>query len=352
MAFRDLWSELRGYLPTVSPFLLQKLTNRAWQDIRDSEDWSFLEGMSVIQVPAIQSAGTITFFQFTNQITCDATASATLTPFILPAPAGQLPLVAVKNSAGRPLIGTGYQIRVTSGPLYSIVDVDQTIPTAIVLTVDRIISEPTVFGVGYQAYRQYIGAPSSDFLNWTSITNVAQGYTIRGPRLLGSQAQLNAIDPQRSSTEDMYFLFTLYADANGMPIKEAWPGPVNQQGYIGMYKRRGSDLSDTVDLPASLPANCLLERAKMYAAQFQATQPRIQGDETNWETVWKTHRDNYERPTFGELAAAKKKDTSLKTPAPIIRRGAYQNFPFSSQFCANHDVGRMLSAFPGFWGSG
>ena len=90
----------------------------------------------------------------------------------------------------------------------------------------------------------------------------------------------------------------------------------------------------------------------MYAAQFLETQRRVPGDDTNWQETWKMHRENYERPIFGELANAKKKDTSLRTPAPIIRRGAYANFPFSSQFCANHDVLRMLSAYPGFFGSG
>ena len=345
----DLSNELRGYIPSLSPFLAQKFIQRSWQDIQDSDDWSFLEAMTIIQAPPMVSAGTITFTQFQNTITCDATASAAFTPLIL---ANPFPLTAQTNSSGQPLIGTGYQIRMTAGPLYSIIAADTTNPTAIVLTVDRIINEPSAATVGYRSYRAYIGAPSSDFLSWTSVTNVAQGYTIRGRRLSGSQDQLNAVDPQRDSTEDMYFMFTLYADANGMPVKEAWPGPVNQQGYIGMYKRRGIVLSATQDIPGNFPVNCLLERAKMYAAQWKATQKREQGDETNWEATWKTHRDNYERPIFGELFNAKKKDTSLRTPAPIIRRGAGSGFPFSSQFCANHDVARMLSTFPGFFGSG
>ena len=335
---------------------MQKLCNRAWQDIRDAEDWSFLEGFTVIQIPAMVSAGTVSYTQFTNQISCDLTASNALTPFIIPNPAGQLPLVAQQNAAGLPLIGTGYQIRVTAGPLYSIIAASSApVSNLLTLTVDRIISEPTVTNVAYQSYRAYIGAPSSDFLNWTSITNVAEGYTIRGTKLLGSQAQLNAVDPQRDSTEDMYFLFTLYADANGMPVKEAWPGPVNQQGYIGMYKRRGADLSATVDLPPSMPVNCLLERAKMYAAQWQQTQPRKPDDTTNWELVWKMHERNYQGDPqvlgTGELAAAKKKDTSLRTPAPILRRGPASGFMFSGKFCANHDVRRMLTTFPMFGGS-
>jgi len=349
MAFNDYVAELKGYVPSLSPFLSQKFINRAWSDIRDSDDWSFLESMSIIQIPALVSTGAITFSQFQNTITCNAAASAALTPLIGAVPVS---LTAQTNSAGQPLIGTGYQIRMTSGPLYSIISADVTNPAAIVLTVDRIINEPSQTAIGYQAYRAYIGAPSLDFLSWTSVTNVAEGYVIRGRRLSGTQDQLNAVDPQRDSTEDMYFMFTLYADANGMPVKEAWPGPVNQQGYIGMYKRRGQDLSATNDIPGNFPVNCLMERAKMYAAQFQATQKRISGDDTNWQETWKMHRENYERPIYGELANAKKKDTSLRTPAPIIRRGAYANFPFSSQFCANHDVMRMLSAYPGFFGTG
>ena len=346
MGYADYCSELKGYVPSLSPFLAAKFVNRAWSDIRDADDWSFLESMSIIQAPALQSTGTITFTQFSNQITCDATATAALTPLILAAP---FPLVAQQNQYGQPLIGTGYQIRMTSGPLYSIIGATG---NPLVLTVDRIISEPSQTTIGYQSYRAYIGAPSLDFLSWTSVTNVAEGYVIRGRRLSGTQDQLNAVDPQRDATEDMYFMFTLYADANGMPVKEAWPGPVNQQGYIGMYKRRGVDLSPTNDIPGNFPTNCLLERAKMYAAQFQATQRRVPGDDTDWQRTWQMHRENYERPIYGELAQAKKKDTSLRTPAPIIRRGVGSGFPFSSQFCANHDVMRMLGSFPGFFGTG
>ncbi len=349
MPLADLSNELRGYLPSLSPFLAQKFIQRSWQDIQDSDEWSFLEAMTIIQIPALVSAGTITFIQFQNTITCDAISSAAFLPLLFASP---VPLVAQTNASGQPLIGTGYQIRITAGPLYSIIAVDQSDPAALILTVDRMINEPSQNTVGYQSYRAYIGAPSTDFLSWTSVTNVAQGYTIRGRRLSGSQDMLNAVDPQRDSTEDMYFMFTLYADANGMPVKEAWPGPVNQQGYIGMYKRRGIVLSATQDIPGNFPVNCLMERAKQYAAQWKATQKREPGDETNWEAAWKTHRDNYERPIFGELFNAKKKDTSLRTPAPIIRRGAYANFPFSSQFCANHDTARMLSMFPTFFGSG
>lgn len=353
VSFSDYWSELRGYCPDASPFLLQKLVNRAWFDIRDAHDWSWLEGFTTIQIPALQSTGTVTFTQFTNTMTCDANATAALTPLIIPSPAGQVPLVAQQNSAGQPLIGTGYQIRVTNGPLYSIIGATG---NPLVLTLDRIISEASQTTVGYQAYRAYLGAPCSDFLNWTSITNPLQQYTIRKKRLLGSQDQLNAVDPGRQSTEDMYFLFSLYADANGMPIKEMWPGPINQTGYLGVYKRRGTDLSATVDIPPSIDAQLLLERARMYAAQYKATQPRLPNDTTDWVATWKTHELNYlgdpRRPGSGLLEAARKKDTELKTPPPIIRRGPYSAFPFSSQFCASHDVNRMLQAFPTFWGSG
>ena len=103
--FNDYVNELRGYCPTLSPFLAAKFVNRSWSDIQDSDDWSFLEAMSVIQVPAMVSTGTITFTQFQNTITCDATASAALSPLILASP---ISLTAQTNSTGQPLIGTGY----------------------------------------------------------------------------------------------------------------------------------------------------------------------------------------------------------------------------------------------------
>ena len=343
MAFADYWNELRGYVPTLSPFLAQKFVNRAWSDIQDADEWSFLEGQCILQVPALISTGSITFVQFTNTIIGDAAASAAWTPLLL---GGIPPIVAAQNAAGQPLIGTGRQIRMTNGPLYSVIGAATDGFGIVTLTVDRQINEPSVIGATYQMYRAYFGAPSTDFIRYISVTDFAQGFTIRGRRLTGDQRQLNAIDPQRGSTEDMYFMFTLYADANGMPIKEGWPHPINQQGYIAQYKRRGQALSATVDIPGNFPVNCLLERAKMYAAQWKATQRREPGDDTDWTAAWKTHRDNYERPTFGLLAQSIKIDTSLRTPPPIIRQSANISSPFGSGFYQNHDVQRMLSMFP------
>ena len=337
MAFADYVAELKGECPKISPFLSQKFINRAWSDIRDSDEWSFLEGQAILQAPAVVTAGAISFTQFGNTITGNAAASAAWTPLLLGTP----PFIATTNSLGQPLIGTGYQIRMTNGPLYSVIGASLANPAAIVLTVDRIISEASQTTIPYQAYRAYYGAPSLDFLRYISVTNFAQGFTIRGRRLDGDQRNLNAIDPQRGATEDMYFMFSLFADANGMPIKEGWPHPVNQQGYIAIYKRRGTDLSPTVDIPQNFPVNCLMEGAKKYAAQWMATQRRVPGDDTDWELTAKFHAQNYE----GNLASAKKKDSSLRTPPPIIRHGA--NYPpFGSGFYQNHDVVRMLAAFP------
>ncbi len=346
MAYSDLWQELRGYVPTASPFLLQKFLNRAWSDCRDASAWSFLEGFTVLQVPAVVTTGAITWTQFQNTITGNAAASAVWGPLLV---GGTPPMVCASNPAGQPLIGTGgYQIQALNGPLYSIVDANATNPGAIVLTVDRNISEPSQAGIGYQALRAFYGPPSSDWLSWINVINVQEGYAISGRRLGGSQAQLSLIDPQDSSTGDPYFMFSLFADANGMPIRRLWPSPTTQAGLTSIYKRRGTDLSPTVDVPVSFPVQTLLERARQYLAQYQATQPRAPGDETDWDKQWRIHRENYEgdprKPGSGLLAAAIKQDQSLRTPPPILRRGP-GFFPFSSQFAASHDVGRIIAAF-------
>ena len=59
MAFNDYVSELKGYVPSLSPFLAQKFVNRAWSDIQDADEWSFLEGQCILQVPALISTGSI-----------------------------------------------------------------------------------------------------------------------------------------------------------------------------------------------------------------------------------------------------------------------------------------------------
>jgi hypothetical protein len=343
MAYADLWNELRGYVPTISPLLAQKLINRAWRNCLDASDWSFLEGFAVLQVPKVVTAGTISWTQFGNTITGDATATAAWTPLLLGTP----PFIASQNAAGQPLIGTGYQIKALNGPLYSIIGSDNGSPI-MTLTVDRIISEPSNAGTNYQALRALYGAPSSDWISYINIINVQEGFPISGRRLSGSQAQLSMLDPQDESTGDPYAMFSQFADANGMPIKRLWPTPVNQVGLTAIFKRRGTDLSPTVDLPASFPVNCLLEKAKVYAAQFQATQKRIPGDETNWNMEWKTHQENWQRPVYGELAQAIKIDGALRTPPPIIRRGP-AFYPWSGAFAASHDTTRM-ACFNSFFG--
>ncbi len=349
MAFADLWNELRGYAPTLSPFLCQKFINRAWADCRDADAWSFLEGMTVLQIPQVITAGSVSFTQFTNHILGDADATATWATNML----GNPPIVASRNAAGQPLIGTGRQIKILDGPLYSVIATSGSNPfVPITLTLDRPIAEASQTHARYQMFRAYYGAPSTDWLSWISIVNVQQGYPIVGRRLTGSQAQLAWIDPQDSSTGDPFMMFSAFADANGMPVRRLFPIPVTQAGYPAVYKRRGTDLSATVDLPASFPPNVLLEKAKAYAAQFMATQRRQPSDATDWQLAAKIHNQNYHGPEPGGeglLATAKKQDTSLRTPPPVIRRGPGA-YPFSGAFTQNHDVTRLIGAFPAFGG--
>jgi hypothetical protein len=348
MAFADLVSELKGDFPRLSPFLAQKFVNRAWSEIRDSDNWSFLEGQATLQVPAVVNTGTISCTQFSATITGDATATTAWTPLLTGTP----PFVASTNAAGQALIGTGYQIRWLNGPLYSVIASDSGSPV-MTLTLDRIVSEKSGSGIAYQAFRAYYGAPATDWLNWLTIVNQAQGYPISGRRLNGSQAQLNRIDPQRTATGDPWFLFSLYADVNGMPVREMWPIPVTQMGMPAVYKRRGTDLSAANPLPSSFPENVLLERARQYCCQWAASQRREPGDQTDWQLAAKIHRQNFDGPEPGAgglLALAKKADTSLRTPVPVIRRGPYGGFAYSGEFLQTHDVGRMISAFPNLGG--
>jgi len=342
--FVDLWSELKAEVPSLSPFFAQKCVQRAFSDVRDADNWSWLEAQTVLQVPKAVTTGSVSWTQFTDKITGDATASAAWAPLLLATP----PFICARNAAGQPLIGTGgYQLKCLDGPLYSVIASDNASPN-MTLQLDRIIAEPSKSGVKYQAYRAYYGAPSSDWKSWISITNVQQGYPIVGNRLTGSQAQLAWIDPQDQSTEDPFMMFAAFADANGMPVKRLWPTPVTQAGYMAIYKRRGTDLSATVDLPASFPVNCLMERAKFYAAQFMSTQRRQPGDATDWMMAAKLHNQNYHGPEPGGdglLATAKRADVALRTPLPVIRRGPGA-YPFSGAFTASHDVTRILGAFP------
>lgn len=252
MSFQSLAAELTGFLPGLSPFLADSYINRAWRDIRRERKWSFLQEDCGVFCPVQTTAGTIAITQFSATVTCDATASAALLAVSLPSPQD---LTSLQIRFG----GAGGVAQV--GPVYSITAVDQTVPTAVVLTLDRVVQQATNATAGYQCYKAYIKPPVADFKAWTAVVDMTNGWWLR---LNYSSVAFDRRDPQRQAQGLAYFVgaFKGNPESEPGPSYELWPHPVSGQSFYCRYWREGEDFTSPADTqPPSIPDNLIITRA-------------------------------------------------------------------------------------------
>ncbi len=268
MAYIDLVNELTGTLPGLSPLLAEKYINRAYEKILTSKLWSFLLIDAAVVCPAQFTDGAFDITQYSTTITADADASAAL-------------LAQAQNTTQPGL--TNMQIRfgaaaATSpaiGQVYNIVAVDDTDPTALVLTLDRMVMEATSATASYQCYRCYVTPPVSDFLAWQSWVDMVNAFPLR-TNVTSSMFDLR--DPQRQAQGLAYFV-GYYAGAYtpnvitgavspnpnveaGSNLYELWPHPVQGQTFYVRYRRRGTGFVLPTEVqPAVIPDELILARA-------------------------------------------------------------------------------------------
>lgn len=327
MAFADYWSELLGTTPRLDPLLAQKLVNRAWADIRDERLWSWLVGEGVFLAPQIVTAGTVTVTQFSPTVTLDATATTALTGLSSPV----ITLRQFRSGLGG---GAVYNITALAGST---------------VTLDRPYLEKTATGAPYQVYRCYYtpadmsGNPTTDFLTFIAILNPIDGYAIVGENLRITRQEIDARDPTRGA-QDLAYTFVVYkADPNGFPIYEAWPHPTSQRGYVYAYRRRGVDLSNTLDVPGTFPTGILVEKAKDYAYDWAIANagrfPELKG--VDWNLLKAENARKYER----NLQKAKVRDDELFLSNFIPQLRDYLMYPpLDSKFAQSHDMGAWFDA--------
>ncbi len=243
-SFLDLAAELAGTLPGLSPILCESYIARAWEEICAARLWSFLSRETAIPLPVQVIAGTVTATQFTTAITCNAAATAALTPLLTATP---------------PLVGR--QIRLQGQSLYTIT---LAAGNPLVLTLDRVYQEASGAGQAYQVYQACIGTPASDFLRWTSLDDYQNGYAIWGDRLTRSRIEFDRRDPQRQSQGLTYLLGQFKSTAGLVPKWEFWPHPTSGQTFIAQYQSKGTapDYTDEASaLPDTLPSGLVMIRA-------------------------------------------------------------------------------------------
>jgi hypothetical protein len=340
MAKLDLVAELTGTLQGLSPLLATKHIDRAWQDIQNERRWSFLVVDGAVVCPVMITAGAFNITQFSPTITADATASAALTPYI----------------TGTPLL-TQLQIRfggsntLTAGQIYRIMAVSDAVPTALVLTLDRMVVEPTNATSTFQCYRSLITPPQDNFLAWDQIVDMTYGFKLR---LNYTSGMFDTVDPQRTSQGDAYYCGFAraagpYGNSNtpdpnqeqGAPIYELWPAPTQGRTYYVRFNQKGWDLSQPQSTqPAGIDDQMILQRAYgWYAYPFaQANASNFpQFKNSNWLSLIQMAKQEYR----GLLTAAKRNDDAKAVQnvwnrGHGLRGGTGMPFPIDASFIQSH----------------
>ena len=347
MPYRDSWNDLLTSIPRLPPAHAQTLVNRAWRRICDYRLWSWLTAYGYITSPAIITIGTVDVTLGANTVIFDTAAATALDAVALANP----PLANAQIGIGRQF-RTGSQTSGNPGAIYSIIAWDSGTRTA---TLDRIFAEPTATGQVYQVYKCYYQPPPSngtgapDFLRYFTIANPSSGYSIRKRKLYYTQEQLNAIDPQRGANGDAYILANYTPESlqpgviSGVPVHEWYPHPVNLNVYKCLYQKRGADLSETVDVPATFRVELLMDFSYLLGCQWALRQVSVFPElgQTNWVAAIQVAKDAIYGRADGSLIQAIKADDEISPWGPFQQAGAF-DFPLGGQFLQGHDVSSLV----------
>lgn len=354
MAYLDLVAELAGTLPGLSPLLAQKYINRAWQQVRSERLWSFLTVDGVVICPTQVVVGSAAIVQYTATATLDTIASAALLAQATPGSTPGLTNMVIRFGAASPAIGQ----------IYNILAANITVPTAIVLTLDRPVVEVTNATSGIQVYRPYIVPPVDDFLKWESLVDMTNAFTIANDRLNKTSKYFDLRDPQRAAQGLAYFCGnymgayvpdpvtgTVVSNPNvnpGSNIYELWPHPTSGQVFYCRFRRKGIDFTAPDDTqPTVIPDDLIIQRALgwhayPFAMANVANFPTFKG--ANWAQLIVTARTAYAE----NLTDTKRQDEEA-APQQVWNRGhglrvgmgdfkGISDFPIDSNYLQSHLV--------------
>lgn len=352
MAFEDMTAELAGTIPRMSVLHAQQVVQRAWSRVRDSRLWSFhFVSDAPLYVPSavpnpqqpLINGGSVAVEFGSKVVVPDTIAAAAFDRIALANPPLASPILGV----GRQLrVGTTNGLSTPTGPNYSITSWDGS-----VLTIDRPYGEWTAARAQYQVLKCYYAPPAPPpyvdlvpdlrFVKYDCFTNRNNGYSIFGPNLYWSQAQLNAIDPQRGGQGDAYIVANYGRNQLGQQVVELYPNPVQFTTYYCTYFTRWADLSPEHGLPqvAYELADMVMFEAKSLAADWALanvnTVPEL--GQTNWVNYRQTQMAEYK----ASMIQCFKQDDEIMPLIPF-RQGQGFMFPLGGQFLQSHDVTSIL----------
>lgn len=332
-AFIDLWNELTQQVRSLDGLLAQKFVNRAWIDIGDSYEWSWLRAQGALSAPAAISTGAVSINQFSRTLTFDAAATTVLDSI----------------SADIPL--TTRSIKIASSPPYQIASYTPG-GTATLDPLGPAFQEASVTLGSFSIVRAFYDVPS-DFLRFISVYDPVSDYPLHhGPKL--TQQLLDRLDPQRTTSSQPAGLYTAYTKriqastgetTSYSPRFEMWPHPTVARGYPFTYRRRTPEfVNDDDTLPGTIEAELVLWRAKFLAYEWaetnKANQPLLQGP--NWFNLAVLASKEY-----GDgLRAAQKFDRET-FPNVIVQKRTYGVGP---DYYQSHDDPRdIIDAIGGYY---
>lgn len=252
-----MFSELEELVPGMSRPRAKKLINRAWKYVQDSCLWSFQLGQGGFSTPEVTTAGSISCSIGSNTVTGDAVASAAWTAL----PFYWSPTVQ--------------QIRAQGFSIYSVIAIDTTTPTAVVLTLDRPFVDPLPFftGVGYQMFQAYIPAPVG-FKRWLTIADMFNCWALD---LWTSRRTIDLRDPARLYTSNPAMALGLGQDRRGagtvnrsatfgQQLYELYPNPQTEISYQTYYVAEAPYLVANDDtLPDPIDEEVVTQKALTWA---------------------------------------------------------------------------------------
>ena len=307
MAYLDLVYTLSGRLPGLSPQLARTFINDAWRGILQQRPWNFLYTDGQVVCPPQVIAGTASITQAAAAVTLSAAASAALLPQTL---TGAVPGVLQLQFR----VGSANSL----GGIYSIIAVDTTDPTAIVLLMDRPLTEATNAASRYMIYRCYVIPPIPDFKRWESFQDFNNAIAITGARLTLTSTQIDMRDPQRQSLSLAYYLASFISNRIGNPITgttvpnntvnastpiyELWPHPSSGQIFYVKFRRRGDGFTQLTDeLPDQIP-----DALVMHRALYEFGYPFVAANKGNFPSFAKVSASDLSILLSSEMASYKR----------------------------------------------
>lgn len=258
-------AEIRGIVPKYPPSYASTHINRAWDDVRRNNLWSFQLYEGIWISPAEVTTGTASVARGSTTVTLNAAAAAAFD-------------ASIASETYSPALAR--QFRVGIQGIYNIATYST--PT---ITLDRMYGGETDTAASYRIYQCYYPAPVRDHRTWISVkdmTNFRDLFTNKTKEMIDLQ------DPQRSFFQIPSDVIPYTRDLNSSSstyqhmLYELWGGPISEYNWQLYGLRHYPDLSDPTDtLPEPITEEVVVERAKRYVYEWahanSGSTPRNQG---------------------------------------------------------------------------